>query len=94
MARDEKKGRPNDDLEAEALAALDHARAINLVSCPEMNDDKSALTTLLTCVGCAKSMRLERIDPEGDGRAIIQFRCEQCGGTDRLRLIRRIWPSP
>jgi hypothetical protein len=28
MARDEKKERPNVDLEAEALAALDHARAM------------------------------------------------------------------
>src|SRR5258708_34318986 len=58
----------------------------------QMNDDQSALTTLISCVPCAKTMRIERIDPDGDGRDIIQYRREHCGQTERLRLVRRTWP--
>src|SRR5258708_35565071 len=59
----------------------------------QMNDDQSALTTLISCVPCAKTMRIERIDPDGGGGDIIQYRCEHCGQTERLRLVRRTWPA-
>jgi len=58
-----------------------------------MNDDRSPLTTLISCVECAKTMRIERIDPESDGKDIIQYRCEYCDRIERLRLVRGTWPS-
>jgi len=58
-----------------------------------MNDDKSPLTTLISCVECAKTMRIEKIDPDGKGRDMIQYRCDTCGRIERLRLVRRTWPS-
>ena len=58
-----------------------------------MNDDQSPLTTLISCVECAKTMRIEKIDPDGKGRDMIQYRCDYCGRIERLRLIRRTWPS-
>jgi len=58
-----------------------------------MNDDQSPLTTLISCVECAKTMRIEKIDPDGKGRDMIQYRCDSCGRIERLRLIRRTWPS-
>ena len=60
---------------------------------PPMNDDQSPLTTLISCVECAKTMRIEKIDPDGKGRDMIQYRCDSCGRIERLRLIRRTWPS-
>jgi hypothetical protein len=58
-----------------------------------MNDHQSLLTKLISCVECAKTMRIERIDPDGDGKDMIQYRCEHCGRIERLRLIRRTWLS-
>ena len=43
-----------------------------------MNDDQSPLTTLISCIECAKTMRIERIDPESDGKDIIR------SGSSRL----------
>lgn len=63
-------------------------------SCPPMNDDQSPLTTLISCIECAKTMRIEKIDPDGDSKDIIQYRCEHCGRIERLRLVRRTWPPP
>jgi hypothetical protein len=59
----------------------------------QLNDDQSPLTTLILCIECSETMRIEEINPEGDGKAIIQYRCEHCGRIERLRLIRRTWPS-
>jgi hypothetical protein len=59
-----------------------------------MNDDQSPLTTLISCIECVKTMRIERIDPDGDGKEIIQYRCGHCARIERLRLVRRTWPSP
>lgn len=33
-----------------------------------LNDDRSPLLDLITCINCRKSMRLERIDPDGEGK--------------------------
>ncbi len=63
-------------------------------SWPPMNDDQSALTTLISCIECAKTMRIEKIEPDGEGKDIIQYRCEHCGRIERVRLVRRTWPSP
>jgi hypothetical protein len=57
-----------------------------------MNDDQSPLTTLISCMVCAKTMKLERISPDDAGDDLLQYRCGQCGRIERLRLIRRSWP--
>jgi RNase P subunit RPR2 len=57
-----------------------------------VNDDQSPLTTLISCIECAKTMRIERIDPEGYGKDIIQYRCEHCGRIERVRLLHGTWP--
>jgi hypothetical protein len=63
-------------------------------SCPPMNDDQTALTTLISCIDCARTMRIEKIDPDGKGKDIVQYRCGRCGRIERIRLVRRTWPSP
>jgi hypothetical protein len=60
-----------------------------VASCPPMNDVQSPLAKLISCAECAKTMRIERIDPDGDGKDMIQYRCEHCGRIERLRFIRR-----
>jgi hypothetical protein len=57
-----------------------------------MNDDQSPLITLISCMVCAKTMKLETIAPDGEGDDLIKYRCEQCGRIERLRLARRSWP--
>ena len=53
-----------------------------------MNDDKSPLLGLLNCIVCKITMKLERIDPDDEGKEIILYRCELCGRIERLRLRR------
>jgi hypothetical protein len=53
-----------------------------------MNDDKSPLLDLLTCIACNVTMRLERIEPDEKGREILLYRCGQCGRIERLSLRR------
>lgn len=58
-----------------------------------MNDDRSPLLTLITCIVCKRTMRLEKISPADNGRDIIQYRCEQCGQIERVGLVRGSWPA-
>ena len=57
-----------------------------------MNDDRSPLISLMSCMVCAKTMKLETIAPYGEGNDLIKYRCGQCGRIERLRLARRSWP--
>ena len=57
-----------------------------------MNDDQSPLVTLITCMVCAKKMKLETIAPDGEGDGLMKYHCGQCGRIERLRLARRSWP--
>jgi hypothetical protein len=57
-----------------------------------MNDDRNPLLTLISCIICRKTMRLERSSPGDDGKDIIQYRCEKCGRIERVRLVRASWP--
>jgi hypothetical protein len=57
-----------------------------------MNDDQSPLVTLISCMVCAKTMKLETIAPDAEGDDLIKYRCGQCGRIERLRLARRSWP--
>ncbi len=54
-----------------------------------VNDDRSPLLDLITCIKCRDSMRLERVDPDGEGNDLIRYRCGLCGDTEVLRLFRR-----
>ena len=57
-----------------------------------MNDDRSPLLDLMTCVVCKETMLLERADPDGDGNDLIEYRCRHCRRTETVRLIRRSRP--
>jgi hypothetical protein len=54
-----------------------------------VNDDRSPLLDLIVCVECNQAMRLESIDPEGEGDNMIQYRCSVCSSIERLRILRR-----
>lgn len=58
-----------------------------------MNDDRSPLVTLLSCIDCNRTMWLEQGYPGDDGKDVLQYRCEQCGRIERVQLIRRTWPD-
>jgi hypothetical protein len=57
-----------------------------------MNDDRSPLLTLISCITCKKTMRLEKLSPADDGKDVIQYRCERCGRIERVHLVRGTWP--
>jgi hypothetical protein len=54
-----------------------------------VNDDQSPLLDLMTCVACNQTMKLEKVDPDEGGNDLIQYRCQLCGGIERLLLFRR-----
>src|SRR3954452_22038818 len=56
---------------------------------PNANDDRSPLLDLMTCLFCRKTMVLEKIDPDGEGNDLIQYRCKLCNHVERVRLYRR-----
>ncbi|VIO74631.1 hypothetical protein CI1B_54050 [Bradyrhizobium ivorense] len=58
-----------------------------------VNDDRSPLLTLISCVSCARTMRLETSYPGSEGRDILQYRCERCNRIERVLLVRRTWPA-
>jgi hypothetical protein len=58
-----------------------------------VNDDRSPLLTLISCIHCVTTMRLETCYPGEEGRDIIQYRCERCDRIERVQLVRRSWPA-
>ena len=58
-----------------------------------MNDDRSPLLTLISCIDCQQTMRLETSHPGEDGKDIIQYRCQQCGRIELISLVRGSWPA-
>ena len=54
-----------------------------------LNDNRSPLLDMMTCVVCKTTMALERIDPDGEGNDLIQYRCTQCSWIEKVRLFRR-----
>ncbi|MET0676450.1 MAG: hypothetical protein ABW175_11685 [Bradyrhizobium sp.] len=54
------------------------------------NDDKSPLIDLLTCPVCNLQMTISQSFPEASGSDLVRYRCDQCGGIETIRLIRRI----
>ena len=57
-----------------------------------MNDDRSPLLDLMTCIACEQTMVLERADPDDKGNDLIKYRCAHCRRTETVRLIRRSGP--
>ena len=49
-----------------------------------MNDDKSPLISLMVCIVCKETMKLEKSVPDAEGMDIIQYRCELC---NRIRSL-------
>jgi hypothetical protein len=58
------------------------------------NDDKSPLIDLLTCIVCKVTMKIAISTPESSGGDLVQYRCEQCGRIELVRLIRRSRDEP
>jgi hypothetical protein len=77
----------------EALAELERAQKVFLqsdkASGHHLNDDKSPLIDLLTCIVCKRTMKLEKSAPDADRMDIIQYRCDLCSRIERVRLFRR-----
>jgi hypothetical protein len=78
----------------EALAELGRAQKVFLQpsdkeSGHHLNDDKSPLIDLLTCIVCKRTMKLEKSSPDDEGRDMIQYRCDLCSRIERMRLFRR-----
>jgi hypothetical protein len=49
---------------------------------------KSLLVNLITCVACIHPMKIERGDPDAEGRVLVQYRCESCGHIERIGIRR------
>jgi hypothetical protein len=58
-------------------------------ACTSMNDDRSPLLDLMTCIICRQTMKLEKADPDGEGNDLIQYRCMVCRRKETVRLVRR-----
>jgi hypothetical protein len=56
-----------------------------------MNDDRSPLLDLMTCIDCNQAMKLEKAEPDGKGNDLIHYRCEVCQRLEIVRLTRRSW---
>ncbi len=54
-----------------------------------LNDDKSPLIGLLSCIVCKETMKIEKSAPDTEGRDIIQYRCRRCDRIELVRLFRR-----
>jgi hypothetical protein len=54
-----------------------------------LNDDKSPLINLISCIVCKETMKLEKSTPDAEGNDVIQYRCNLCNRTERVRLFRR-----
>ena len=56
-----------------------------------MNDDRSPLLDLMTCIDCNETMKLEKAEPDAKGHDIIHYRCKVCQRLEIVRLTRRSW---
>jgi hypothetical protein len=77
----------------EGLAELERAQKVFLQAAKprghHLNDDKSPLIDLLSCIVCKRKMKLEKSAPDAEGRDIIQYRCRLCKRIELVRLFRR-----
>jgi hypothetical protein len=55
----------------------------------QLNDDKSPLIDLLSCLVCKETMKIEKSEPDREGHDVIQYRCQRCVRIERVRLFRR-----
>ena len=55
----------------------------------KLNDDKSPLIDLISCIVCKETMKLANSSPGTEGgKEIIQYRCGRCDRIERVRLLR------
>jgi transposase-like protein len=54
-----------------------------------LNDDKSPLIDLMSCLVCKETMKIEKSAPDPEGHDIIQYRCQRCDRIELVRLFRR-----
>jgi hypothetical protein len=82
----------------EALAGLERAQRLSPQSDkargPHLNDDKSPLIDLLSCIVCSETMKIEKSAPDAEGKDIIQYRCGRCDRIECVRLFRRTRSAP
>jgi hypothetical protein len=45
---------------------------------PHINDDRSPLLDLMTCLVCKRTMMLEKGGPDGNGNDLIHYLCNVC----------------
>jgi hypothetical protein len=45
---------------------------------------KSLLRNFLSCVACSQPMKIERGDPDAEGRVVVQYRCRSCGHIELI----------
>jgi hypothetical protein len=55
----------------------------------KLNDDKSPLIDLISCIVCKETMKVEKSTPDGEAKDMIQYRCEPCNRIELVRLFRR-----
>jgi hypothetical protein len=58
-----------------------------------LNDDRSPLIDLFSCIICKEIMRIEQSAPDAEGSDIVQYRCVRCDRVERVRLFRRSRPT-
>lgn len=80
------------NIEPNSLLSVHRGRGKAVIKA-HMNDDRSRLLDLITCVDCNRTMKLERIDPDEDGEDLILYRCAICQRREVVRLTRRRWPN-
>jgi len=54
-----------------------------------VNNDKSPLINLISCVACDETMKLEKSSHDAEGKHMIQYRCGRCDRIELVRLFRR-----
>jgi hypothetical protein len=67
------QGKPND---------LDHWSVMSTAE--PAGKSKSLLRNFLTCVACSQPMKIERGDPDAEGRVVVQYRCGSCGHIELI----------
>ena len=92
-------------LDADVSRNIEHDDVLPSTLCPSaegqdqrsarsnMNDDRSPLLDMMTCIDCNRPMKLEKIDPDGKGNDLIQYRCKTCHRFEIVRLFRRSWTT-
>jgi len=58
------------------------------------NDNGSALATLIRCIVCDFTMKIEKVSNHKLGGKNLEYRCPTCGRIERVRLVQRCESLP